>query len=64
MHGVVETLTGFMYSTSILSHEALGRNAEAFARDLRKRLLDVEPEGVFRETISFSYTLARNDRTA
>ena len=31
----LETLTGFMYSTSILSHQALGRNAEAFARDLR-----------------------------
>ena len=52
-----------MYSTSILSHEALGRNAEAFARP-PQRLLDVEPEGVFRETISFSYTLARNGRTA
>jgi ubiquinone/menaquinone biosynthesis C-methylase UbiE len=59
----LETLTGFMYSTSILSHQALGRNVEAFARDLRNRLLEVEPEGVFRETISFSYTLARNDRT-
>ena len=52
-----------MYSTSVLSHEALGQNAEAFARDLRVRLFEVEPEGVFRETISFGYTLARNDRT-
>jgi hypothetical protein len=52
-----------MYSTSILSHQALGPNVEAFARDLRKRLLEVEPDGVFRETISFSYTLARNGRT-
>jgi ubiquinone/menaquinone biosynthesis C-methylase UbiE len=58
----LETLTGYMYSTSILSHQALGSNVEAFERDLHKRLLDVEPEGVFRETISFSYTLARNDR--
>jgi ubiquinone/menaquinone biosynthesis C-methylase UbiE len=55
----VETLTGFMYSTSVLSQQALGRNVEAFERDLRARLLDVEPEGVFREEISFSYTLAR-----
>ena len=54
----VEQLIGFMYSTSVLSHEALGANAEAFARDLRARLLAAEPEGVFREEISFSYTLA------
>jgi ubiquinone/menaquinone biosynthesis C-methylase UbiE len=55
----VEELTGFMYSTSVLSQPALGRNVEAFERDVRERLLAVEPEGVFREQISFSYTLAR-----
>jgi ubiquinone/menaquinone biosynthesis C-methylase UbiE len=55
----VEKLTGFMYSTSVLSQPALGRNVEAFEKDLRERLLAVEPEGVFREDISFSYTLAR-----
>jgi ubiquinone/menaquinone biosynthesis C-methylase UbiE len=55
----VEKLTGFMYSTSILSQQALGRNVRAFESDLRERLLAVEPEGVFREEISFSYTLAR-----
>jgi ubiquinone/menaquinone biosynthesis C-methylase UbiE len=54
----VEHLTGFMYSTSVLSQAALGSNVQAFARDLRTRLLDVEPEGVFREEIDFSYTLA------
>jgi ubiquinone/menaquinone biosynthesis C-methylase UbiE len=55
----VEKLTGFVYSTSILSQPVLGRNVQAFERDLRERLLAVEPEGVFREEISFSYTLAR-----
>jgi ubiquinone/menaquinone biosynthesis C-methylase UbiE len=55
----VEKLTGFMYSTSILSQQALGRNVQAFESDLRERLLAVEPEGVFREEISFGYTLAR-----
>jgi ubiquinone/menaquinone biosynthesis C-methylase UbiE len=54
----VEKLTGFMYSTSVLSQPALGRNVEAFESDLRERLLAVEPEGVFREEVSFSYTLA------
>ena len=55
----VDKLTGFMYSTSVLSQPALGRNVQAFERDLRERLLAAEPEGVFREDISFSYTLAR-----
>jgi len=54
----VEQLTGFMYSTSFLSQDALGPNVLTFERDLRARLLDVEPEGIFREEIDFSYTLA------
>ncbi len=55
----VEKLTGFMYSTSVLSQPALGRSVQAFERDVHARLLAVEPAGVFREEISFSYTLAR-----
>jgi hypothetical protein len=55
----VETLTGFVYATSFLSQPALGANVPAFARDLRARLLAVQPEGVFPEEISFSYMLAR-----
>ena len=54
----VEALTGFMYATSFLSLQALGRNVPAFESDLRARLLAVEPDGVFREDTSFSYTLA------
>jgi ubiquinone/menaquinone biosynthesis C-methylase UbiE len=55
----LEKLTGFMYSTSVLSNQALGRNVHAFESDLQERLLAVGPEGVFREEISFSCTLAR-----
>jgi SAM-dependent methyltransferase len=55
----VETLIGFMYSTSILSRPALGPNVQAFERDLRERLLAVQPDGAFHDDISFSYTLAR-----
>jgi ubiquinone/menaquinone biosynthesis C-methylase UbiE len=55
----VEKLTGFMYSTSILSQPALGPDVQAFASDLRTRLLAVDPDGAFREDISFSYTLAQ-----
>jgi ubiquinone/menaquinone biosynthesis C-methylase UbiE len=55
----VESLTGYAYSTAILSPAALGRHTPAFERDVRERLLAVEPDGVFRESISFKCTLAR-----
>ena len=55
----VDQLIGFLYSTSVLSKPALGAHAPAFERDLRDRLVAVAPDGVFRETIDFSYTLAR-----
>jgi len=55
----VETLTGFVYSTSFLNRAALGVHVDAFERDLREQLLACEPDGVFRETTSFAYELAR-----
>ena len=54
-----EQLAGFVYSTSVLSQPALGSHVEAFERDLRERLLAVQPDGGFRQDISSSYTLAR-----
>ncbi len=54
----IERLTGFMYSTSVLSKIALGSHAPAFEQDLRARLLQVAPDNVFRESIGFHYTLA------
>ncbi len=56
----VEKLTGFMYSTSVLSREALGRHVHAFEGDLRERLMAVEPEAGFRQEIHFSYDLLRH----
>jgi ubiquinone/menaquinone biosynthesis C-methylase UbiE len=55
----VESLTGFMYSTSFLSQGALGHHRQAFEDDLRGRLLAAEPSGVFREDVSFGYDLAK-----
>jgi SAM-dependent methyltransferase len=55
----VQKLTGFMYSTSILSRAALGRHAQAFERDLRDRLTAAQPDEVFHEEINFGYDLAR-----
>jgi ubiquinone/menaquinone biosynthesis C-methylase UbiE len=56
----VETLIGFMYATSFLSQQALGPHVPEFESDLRARLGDAEPEGVFREEISCGYTLAKS----
>ena len=56
----VDALVGLVYSTSFLNPRALGAHAAAFEHDLRARLLDCEPHGVFRETTSFRYELARN----
>jgi ubiquinone/menaquinone biosynthesis C-methylase UbiE len=54
----VDELAGVMYSTSMLSHEALGEHVDAFERDLARRLLEVVPDGRFDEEISFAYDLA------
>ena len=54
----LETLAGFAHSTSILSRAALGNHVEAFERDLHNRLLSVQPDGNFEESVSFAYDLA------
>src|ERR1700694_296251 len=43
----IEKLTGFTYSTSLLSREALGPHIQAFESDLREGLMAVEPSGLF-----------------
>ena len=58
----VEGLVGLVYSTSSLSRDAIGEHADAFEAHVRQRLLVCQPSGVFRETISFSYDLARRPR--
>ena len=55
----LESLTGFVYSTSFLNRQALGTHVEAFEEDLQHRLLACEPAGVFRQTLSFGLDLAR-----
>ncbi len=54
----LETLAGFAHSTSILSRSALGGHVAAFERDLQDRLLAVQPDGNFEESVSFTYDLA------
>jgi SAM-dependent methyltransferase len=54
----LQALIGHLYSTSFLSREALGHHRERFEADLRGRLLECKPAGVFAETIDFAYELA------
>ena len=54
-----ETLTGYAFSTSILSRAALGGHAPAFEADLRRELGPFAPAGGMHETIDFNYQLAR-----
>jgi hypothetical protein len=55
----VEALTGFVFSTSVLSRAALGGQAGAFAAELERDLLGCVPGGRFRQVISFACELAR-----
>jgi hypothetical protein len=57
----LESLAGFAHSTSILSRPALGSHLEAFERDLRHRLLPLQPDGRFEDAVSFTYDLAVKD---
>jgi SAM-dependent methyltransferase len=54
----LEALAGFANSTSILSRSALGNQVAEFERDLRDRLLSIQPDGNFEESVSFAYDLA------
>ena len=55
----VESLTGFVYSTSFLNRAVLGHHADAFEHDLRRQLLACCPGGVFEQDLTFAYELAR-----
>ena len=58
----VESLIGFVYSTSFLNRAVLGHQVDAFERDVGRRLLACCPDGVFEHDLTFAYELAR--RTA
>jgi len=55
----IETLTGYLYSTSILSRQALRGLAPSFEKDLSVRMLRCRPDGKFHQAVRFSYQLAK-----
>ena len=56
----IESIVGFMYSTSLLSRSALGNHADAFESDVQEQLLGCCPDGVFEQDLTFAYELARH----
>jgi len=55
----VDSLIGFMYSTSILSRAALGGSTEAFEADMARRLDQFSVDGTFKHKTRCAYELAR-----
>jgi SAM-dependent methyltransferase len=55
----IDTLVGFLYSSSFLNREVLGTTATAFEQELKQLALSCEPDGVLQQTTSFAYELAR-----
>jgi hypothetical protein len=55
----VESLIGFVYSTSFLNRAVLEHHVDAFESDLGRRLHACCPDGVFEQDLTFAYELAR-----
>jgi len=55
----IETILGYLYSTSVCSKNVLGRDRESFEADLRASLLAIDPSGTYREDAQWGYTSGR-----
>jgi hypothetical protein len=55
----IETILGYLYSTSVCSGQLLGNKTDSFEADLKTALLSYEPAGTYREDIRWGYTLGR-----
>jgi hypothetical protein len=51
-------IVGYMKSTSLCSPRALGDRTEEFERDLVRRLLKVQPDGLFQDALETTVVLA------
>jgi ubiquinone/menaquinone biosynthesis C-methylase UbiE len=58
----LEAIVGYLESTSVCSRRILGDDFEAFAAEMRAKLLAQDAAGRFGESLGFSYTLARKPR--
>ena len=55
----VESIFGYLYSTSYCSKRVLGGGAADFEQELEEALLAHDPSGAYREAMQFGYTLGR-----
>ncbi len=55
----IESIVGHLYSTSYASRRLFGNRIGGFERELREALLQLEPEGIFKEHISFEALIAQ-----
>lgn len=55
----LETILGYLYSTSFCSKEQLKENALDFQKDLEKALKEINPDGVFEQMIPVSLLIAQ-----
>jgi SAM-dependent methyltransferase len=52
-----DSLTGYLFATSVLSRAALGDLAGEFGADIRNALLACDPAGRYHQSVSFAYDL-------
>lgn len=57
----VESITGWLFSSSFASSVHFGDQTQEFQQEIEKRLLDLNPSGSFREDAVFSVILASRD---
>jgi hypothetical protein len=62
MRWSAESLIGFVYSTSFLNLDVVKGESSAFEDELRGRLLECCPDGVFEQDLTFAYDLGRRAR--
>jgi len=55
----IESIIGYLYSTSLCSKRVLGSNGASFEAELGAALLEHSPGGIYRENIQWGFTLGR-----
>ena len=55
----IDTIIGYLCSTSFCSKRVLGANAADFEEELNAALLEHDPSGTYHEQMRFGYTIGR-----
>ena len=60
----IDSITGYLYSTSFCSPQLLGTNRQPFEEDLRRSLLEMDAGGCFREDMTIEVLVGRKPPSA